>query len=91
MTIEGHLSQVASTHQRNWDESPHIFMLAYRASTQETTGMKPANMVLVREISLPCDLLFASPPDKEQSRPNNHPNWSGGHMTCEHTTLPTTT
>jgi len=67
MTIEGHLSQVASTHQRKWGESPHNFLQAYRASTQETTGMNPANMVLGSELSLPCGLLFASPPDKEQS------------------------
>ena len=77
MTIEGHLSQMVS----NWGEIPHNFLLAYRASTQETIGMNPAIMVLGCERSLPCGLLFASPSDMEQSRPENHPNWSSGRMT----------
>ena len=81
MTIEGHLSQIVS----NWGESPHNFLLAYRASIQETIGTNPAIMVLGRERSLPFGLLFASPADMEQSKPNNNPNWSGGRMT--YTTL----
>jgi hypothetical protein len=44
-TIEEHLRKVVSTHQRNWDERLPIFLLAYRASTHDTTGMTPANMV----------------------------------------------
>jgi len=37
-TIEEHLRKVVSTHQRDWDERLPIFLLAYRASTHETTG-----------------------------------------------------
>jgi hypothetical protein len=74
MTIEGHLRQVASTHQRNWGESSHIFLQAYRASTQETIGIKPTNMMLGHELSPPCGLLLVSPPDKEQSRLKNIQN-----------------
>jgi hypothetical protein len=58
---------VVSTHQRDWDERLPIFLLAYRSSTHDTTGMTPANMVFGREPRLPCDLLFGAPPDKEQS------------------------
>jgi hypothetical protein len=58
---------VVSTHQRDWDERLPIFLLAYRASTHDTTGMTPANMVFGTEHRLPCDLLFGAPPDKEQS------------------------
>jgi hypothetical protein len=66
-TVDELLRKVVSTHQRDWDERLPIFLLAYRASTHETTGMMPANMVFGRELRLPCDLLFGAPPDKEQS------------------------
>jgi hypothetical protein len=66
-TIEEHLRKVVSTHQRDWDERLPIFLLVYRASTHDTTGMTPTNMVFGRELRLPCDLLFGAPPDKEQS------------------------
>jgi hypothetical protein len=47
-TIEEHLRKVVSTYQRDWDERLPIFLLAYRASTHDTTGMTPANMVFGR-------------------------------------------
>jgi len=60
----GHI--VVSSHQRDWDERLPIFLLAYQASTHETTGVTPANMVFRRELRLPCDLMFEAPPDKGQ-------------------------
>jgi hypothetical protein len=48
-TIEEHLRKVVSTHQRDWDERLPLFLLAYRASTHDITGMTPANMVFGRE------------------------------------------
>jgi transposase InsO family protein len=66
-TIEEHLRKVVSTHQRDWDERLPIFLLAYQASTHETTGMTPAKMVFRRELRLPCDPMFGAPPDKGQS------------------------
>jgi hypothetical protein len=33
-TIEEHLRKVVASHQRDWDERLHLFLLAYRASTQ---------------------------------------------------------
>jgi transposase InsO family protein len=47
-TIEEHLRKVVSTYQRDWDERLPIFLLAYRASTHDTTGMTPANIVFGR-------------------------------------------
>jgi len=44
-----------------------IFLLAYRSSTHETTGVTPASMVIGRELRPPGDLMFGGPPDKEQS------------------------
>ena len=49
-TIGEHLWKVVSTHQRDWDERLHIFLLAYRASTHETTGVTPANMLFGRDL-----------------------------------------
>jgi hypothetical protein len=66
-TVEEHLRKVVSSHQRDWDEILPPFLLAYRASTNETTGVTPANMVFGRKLRLPCDLMFRAPPDKEQS------------------------
>ena len=65
-TIEEHLRKVVSAHQRDWDERLPIFLLSYRASTHETTGLTPANMLFGRELRLPCDLLFGAPPDKAE-------------------------
>jgi hypothetical protein len=63
-TIVEHLRKVVFDHQRDWDESLPIFLLAYRASTHETTGVTPASMVFGRELRLPSDLMFGAPPDK---------------------------
>jgi len=40
-TIEEHQRKVVSTHQWDWDERLPTFLLAYRASTHETTGVTP--------------------------------------------------
>jgi hypothetical protein len=64
-TIEEHLRKVVASHQRDWDRRLHLFLLAYRASTHDTTGLTPASLVFGRELRLPCDLLIGMPPDKE--------------------------
>jgi hypothetical protein len=65
-TVEEHLWKVVTSHQRDWDARLPIFLLAYRASTQDTTGLTPASLVFGREFRLPCDLLFGIPTDKER-------------------------
>jgi hypothetical protein len=65
-TIEEHLGKVVASHQRNWDERLHLFLLAYRASTHDTMGLTPASLVFGRELRLPCDLLCGVPPNKER-------------------------
>ncbi|PNF14186.1 hypothetical protein B7P43_G12977 [Cryptotermes secundus] len=44
-TIEEHLRKVVASHQRDWDEMLPLFLLAYRASTHDTTGLTPASLV----------------------------------------------
>jgi hypothetical protein len=65
-TIEEHLRKVVASHQRDWDERLPLFLIAYRASTQDTTGLTPVSLVFGREIPLTCDLLYGVPPDKER-------------------------
>jgi hypothetical protein len=60
------LGKVVASHQRDWDGRLHLFLLAYRASTHDTTGLTPASLVFGRELQLPCDLLFGTPPNKEK-------------------------
>jgi transposase InsO family protein len=64
--VEEHLRKVVASYQRDWDARLPMFLLAYRASTHDTTGLTPANLVFGRELRLPSDLLFEAPPDKEQ-------------------------
>jgi hypothetical protein len=63
-TTDEHLKKVASIHQRDWNERLPIFLLAYQASTHETTGMVSANTVCGRESRPP------PPQDKEQLTTN---------------------
>jgi hypothetical protein len=53
------LSKVVSSLQRFSDELLPTFLLAYRATTCDTTGTKPARMVS-EEYCLPCELLFST-------------------------------
>ncbi|KAJ8940405.1 hypothetical protein NQ318_009334 [Aromia moschata] len=61
-TINRYLSKVVSDHQGDWDQFLHLFLLAYRASIHETTGQTPVNIVMGRELRLPCDLKFGCTP-----------------------------
>ena len=64
-TIEEQLRRVVFSNQRDWEERLPLFLLAYRASTHETTGVKPANLVFGRELRLPCDLMFEAPQTRD--------------------------
>jgi transposase InsO family protein len=69
-TVE-HLRKVVASHQRDWDARLPIFLLAYRASTHDTPGLTPANLMFWRDLRLPGDLLFGAPSDKEQPTINH--------------------
>jgi transposase InsO family protein len=65
-TAEELLRKIVGSHQGDWDERLPLFLLVYRASTHDRTGLTPARLVFWRELRLPCDLLFGAPPDKER-------------------------
>jgi hypothetical protein len=65
-TVEEHLRKVVASNQKDWNTMLPLFLLAYRASIHDTTGFTPASLLFGRELRLPSDLLFGTPPDKER-------------------------
>jgi hypothetical protein len=62
--VEEHLREVVTSRKMDWDTRLHIFLLAYKASTHDSMGLTPANLVFGRELRLPYYLLFRTPLDK---------------------------
>ncbi|GFV55667.1 retrovirus-related Pol polyprotein from transposon 412 [Trichonephila clavipes] len=62
-TILSSLSLLVSSNQQDWDKKLPFFLLAYRSAVHETTGYSPSQMLFVRDLRLPADLLFSRPPD----------------------------
>jgi hypothetical protein len=60
-TVKKHLQKVIKSHQRDWGTRFPTFLCAYSASTHDTMGLMPTNLVFRRELHLPCDM---PPPDK---------------------------
>jgi hypothetical protein len=67
MICEENLSKVFSTLLKDWDERLPIFLLAYRESTHEATGMTLRGTVFGKDLHLPCVPIFGANPNKEQS------------------------
>jgi hypothetical protein len=65
-TVEEHLRKVVASNQKDRDAIVPLFLLAYRASTHDTTGFTPASLLFGRELRLPSELLFGTPPDKKR-------------------------
>ena len=61
-TILNMLSISAAEHERDWDLHLPTVMLAYRSSVQETTGATPFSLMFGREVRLPVDIMFGTPP-----------------------------
>jgi len=52
--------------QKDWDQYLPYVGLAYRSSTQATTGESPNMMMLGREVNIPVDLLVGGVPQEEE-------------------------
>ncbi|XP_072750563.1 uncharacterized protein [Anoplolepis gracilipes] len=59
--IINYLAKYVSENQKDWDRWIRIFLLAYRSSKHDTTGVTPAELYFARELRLPMDLLQGSP------------------------------
>jgi len=62
-TIINYLAKFISENQKDWDQWIFIFLLAYRSSKHESTGVTPAELYLGRDLRLPLDLLRGNPPE----------------------------
>lgn len=61
-TISNYLSKFISENQRDWDRWIPMFLLAYRSSKHESTGVTPAELYFARDLRLPLNLLRENPP-----------------------------
>lgn len=61
-TIVNFLAKFVSGNQKDWDRWIPMFLLAYRTSKHETTGVTPAELYFARDLRLPLDLLRGSSP-----------------------------
>ncbi|XP_020298143.1 uncharacterized protein LOC109862482 [Pseudomyrmex gracilis] len=62
-TIAQYLSKFVEESQRDWDRWIPMFLLAYRSSRHEATGVTLAELCFGRELRLPLDLLRGTPPN----------------------------
>jgi transposase InsO family protein len=68
-TIEEHLLKVVASQQRYGDESLPLFLLAYRASTHETTGLAPAILVTDESSDCPATCYLEYPQKRKDRQP----------------------
>jgi len=62
-TIINYLAKFIAENQKNWDQWIFMFLLAYRSSKHESTGVTPAELYLGRDLRLPLDLLRGNSPE----------------------------
>jgi len=62
-TIINYLVKFIDENQKNWDQWIPMFLLAYRSSKHESTGVTPAELYLGRDLRLPLDLLRGNLPE----------------------------
>ena len=66
-TLLSMLSIAAKDDEHDWDLKLPTLLWAYRTSVQETTGETPSLLMLGREASLPIDVLYNLPQQKQSS------------------------
>ena len=68
-TITNYLAKYISSDQKDWDRWVPMFLLAYRSSRHEVTGLTPAEIYYGRDLRLPLNLLRGHPPDSQEEEP----------------------
>ena len=61
-TLLEHLKKMVDEHQRDWDKYIQLFLMAYRSATHNSTGQSPAMVIFGKEMRLPSELRFGTPP-----------------------------
>jgi len=59
-TLEAMLSKFVQDNQRNWDQL--LPLLTYRSAIHASTGCTPNELMFGRDVRLPVDVMFGSPP-----------------------------
>ena len=60
-TLKDMLSLFVEANQRDWDKHLPYLMMAYRSAVHESTGYRPVEMMLGRNMNLPVDLETERP------------------------------
>ncbi|RLU26298.1 hypothetical protein DMN91_000092 [Ooceraea biroi] len=68
--ILNYLAKFVAENQRDWDRWVPMFLLAFRSSRQEATGITPAEMYRGYDLRLPLDLLRGHPPMESGNNEN---------------------
>ena len=61
-TLEAMLSKFVHENQWNWDRLLPLLAMAYQSAVHESTGCTPNELMFGRDVRLPVDLMFGSPP-----------------------------
>jgi hypothetical protein len=68
--IEEHLRKVVALHKRYWDERLRLFLLAYRASTHDTTALTSASLVSGESSDYPTTCYKEYPQERKNRQPS---------------------
>ena len=63
-TLNAMLGKVVAQNQRDWHEHLASVMAAYRATVHEATGFTPNRLMFGREVTLPVDLVYELPNER---------------------------
>ena len=83
-TIQSMLARYVSENQTDWDVHLQYVMLAYRSSTQETTGFSPNELMLGRNVKLPVDIIYGQPPQENCTDLHEYVQKQQEHLTKVH-------
>ncbi|XP_072766397.1 uncharacterized protein [Anoplolepis gracilipes] len=75
-TILNYLAKFISENQKDWDNWIPMYLLAYRSSKHEVTGVTPAELYFVRDLRLRIDLLRGIPPNSQNEEIKNSETFS---------------
>ena len=59
----------------DWDDLLPFVMMAYRATSQESTRLSPNKMMLGREVALPLDVVMGRPREDTPPCPTKYTEW----------------
>ena len=74
-TLQGMLKAYVGENRDDWDDLLPFVMMAYRATSQESTRLSPNKMMLGREVALPLDVVMGRPREDTPPCPTKYTEW----------------